>query len=689
MSNKDYLIFVSYRGSDEMWGTELVFDSMKAAFGEDAVFKAGNSIPAGERWKKTLLDKAKSCPVMLVCIGPGWLTATASDGSQRIYAPDDWVRREIETSKTAGNIVVPVLLGDDNKVKIPPRESLPESIRDLFDNQARRLVPGGGLALTLPELIESLTKSEPELAKRRRAHSAAASTAQTPSATGRDSIRTDGGDIIKTSGNVQTGTRNTQTGRDNIGGNRIGGKNNRVIGGIHFWGSASPEIMRELLNLGSFEQQEAEEQDTRATERPAPRKAEATGQYVGAVELLTSDKGYIREAGVHELERIALGSAEDHAAIMHVLNSYADEISLQQEPDATKPPRDVTTAIMALGKINREYEVRPDKKYSTPQIIFRSKNWASGNFMWGSYSRANFNHTDLSKAWFLGARVSEASFASADLSGASFSKADLRGADLSEANLSGANFIRANFRSVVEIPEELDDEILEEEEKDIDEAGPVFPDRSKGAHIAYTQLTRANLTGADLSGADLAMVFLLGADLTNAKLVIAKVLVSYLIGAKLRNADLTGADLRGAKFSAADFDDSDLDFIENSLHGDIDVAGLPAADFTGAKLTGADFTEANLANVNLTGAYLIGARLQDANLTGADLRAAKLRPVDLTDDDLVELEARGVDADDIEDLPSRPDVDLTGANLTGALWDNDWIPEGWMLDEGSLRPAHT
>ena len=74
-----HLIFISYRGSDQNWAAELVYARMTEAFGTDAVFKAGNALRAGENFPPILKKEAASCPVMLACIGPGWLTATAPD----------------------------------------------------------------------------------------------------------------------------------------------------------------------------------------------------------------------------------------------------------------------------------------------------------------------------------------------------------------------------------------------------------------------------------------------------------------------------------------------------------------------------------------------------------------------------------------------------------------------------------
>lgn len=125
MADGDHLIFINYRGLDQHWGTELVYARLTEAFGTDAVFKAGNALPLGEEFPPALLREATSCPVMLVCIGPGWLTATEPDGSRRLDSPGDWVREEIATSLQAGNNVVPLLIGNLDEVALPTLGSPP------------------------------------------------------------------------------------------------------------------------------------------------------------------------------------------------------------------------------------------------------------------------------------------------------------------------------------------------------------------------------------------------------------------------------------------------------------------------------------------------------------------------------------------------------------------------------------
>ena len=202
---RSHLIFISYRGSDQNWATELVYARMTEAFGVNVVFKAGNSLWAGEEFPATLRSEAASCPVMLACIGPGWLTATAPDGSRRLDSPNDWVREEIAISLRSGNHLVPLLLGNRNEVEVPKPDLVPESIRAMVHRQALWLAPGRGLEVTVPMLVDQLAELVPELAERRRGRSTAlpASAAQAP---GDEGPRTESSLLSRTSTTSTTTT---------------------------------------------------------------------------------------------------------------------------------------------------------------------------------------------------------------------------------------------------------------------------------------------------------------------------------------------------------------------------------------------------------------------------------------------------------------------------------------------------
>ncbi|MEY9932550.1 hypothetical protein ABH926_007201 [Catenulispora sp. GP43] len=159
-------VFISYRGGDAAWAPDLVYTALKAEFGEEAVFKAGFNLRAGDEYPPVLEDRAASCPVMLVCIGPRWVAAQNADGTRRLDDSNDWVRREIELALRNGNVVIPLLLGNPDEISIPAPQNLPPDLAPLVNRQAFRLEPGGRLRMTLPDLIAQLVKLVPELGRR-------------------------------------------------------------------------------------------------------------------------------------------------------------------------------------------------------------------------------------------------------------------------------------------------------------------------------------------------------------------------------------------------------------------------------------------------------------------------------------------------------------------------------------------
>jgi len=73
---------------------------------------------------------------VIVVIGKSWLSISDDVGRRRIDLPDDWVRREIETSLKEGKKILPLLI---DGAGWPAREALPSSIANLIDTQRRRI----------------------------------------------------------------------------------------------------------------------------------------------------------------------------------------------------------------------------------------------------------------------------------------------------------------------------------------------------------------------------------------------------------------------------------------------------------------------------------------------------------------------------------------------------------------------
>jgi TIR domain len=102
-------IFINYRGEDSQTAAALIDRELAARFGSDQVFLDCRSIPAGSDFVEELLGRVRSCSVLLVVIGPRWLTLADEAGQRRIDDPQDWLRREIVEAFAHARRVIPVL----------------------------------------------------------------------------------------------------------------------------------------------------------------------------------------------------------------------------------------------------------------------------------------------------------------------------------------------------------------------------------------------------------------------------------------------------------------------------------------------------------------------------------------------------------------------------------------------------
>src|SRR5262249_18843501 len=153
-------VFISYRGEDSDTAAVLIDRELSARLGSDRVFLDSRSIPAGVDFEKELLGRLRACSVLLVVIGPRWLSLADAAGRRRIDDPRDWIRREIVEALTGGLRVVPVLTGDAG---LPAQADLPQDIAGL---SRRQYVPlrCRYTSVDLAFLVERITEADPELA---------------------------------------------------------------------------------------------------------------------------------------------------------------------------------------------------------------------------------------------------------------------------------------------------------------------------------------------------------------------------------------------------------------------------------------------------------------------------------------------------------------------------------------------
>ena len=110
-------IFISYRRDDVPAAAGRIFDELAHTYGHRAVFIDYASLTLGEELEH-ILDQLRTCKVLLVVIGPNW-------NPNRLHQEGDYVRREIETARAGGLIVIPLLV---SRTTPPLRDEIPTSL---------------------------------------------------------------------------------------------------------------------------------------------------------------------------------------------------------------------------------------------------------------------------------------------------------------------------------------------------------------------------------------------------------------------------------------------------------------------------------------------------------------------------------------------------------------------------------
>ena len=129
-------IFIAYRQADtKAWAISLR-DDLSEVFGDDQVFLDKDTLRAGN-WREQVQAALDRCKVVLVVIGPRWLTITDDQNRPRINLADDVHRQEIALALGRSDLmVIPVLVDD---APMPRAEQLPPDLRQLTDQQARKI----------------------------------------------------------------------------------------------------------------------------------------------------------------------------------------------------------------------------------------------------------------------------------------------------------------------------------------------------------------------------------------------------------------------------------------------------------------------------------------------------------------------------------------------------------------------
>jgi hypothetical protein len=136
MSENLNLIFIAYRREDSAYLVDALCSELKKKFGETRVFQDEPAMHAGN-WRRQIDDALKQCCVMLVVIGPQWLSIKDESGVRRLDRVEDVHRWEIATALSRENVTVIPVRADG--VAMPKAADLPIDIRLLADQQSREL----------------------------------------------------------------------------------------------------------------------------------------------------------------------------------------------------------------------------------------------------------------------------------------------------------------------------------------------------------------------------------------------------------------------------------------------------------------------------------------------------------------------------------------------------------------------
>ena len=105
-------IFISYRrhGEGAGYGGRIA-DNLVEKFGAEQCFRDVADIESGVDFVKTIQEAVSACEILIVVIGPDWISQKLQLGGRRLDDPRDFVRLEVAAALDRDIRVIPVLVG--------------------------------------------------------------------------------------------------------------------------------------------------------------------------------------------------------------------------------------------------------------------------------------------------------------------------------------------------------------------------------------------------------------------------------------------------------------------------------------------------------------------------------------------------------------------------------------------------
>jgi tetratricopeptide (TPR) repeat protein len=126
-------VFISYRRIDTNWAAVSLRNHIGRTLAGLRVFMDIESIEPGEDFVEAINRSVDQCQVMLVVIGPNWLTVSDNFGQRRLDNANDFVRLEIIRALEKGIRLIPLLV---DVAGMPPENVLPKPLRPLSRKNA-------------------------------------------------------------------------------------------------------------------------------------------------------------------------------------------------------------------------------------------------------------------------------------------------------------------------------------------------------------------------------------------------------------------------------------------------------------------------------------------------------------------------------------------------------------------------
>lgn len=149
------MLFINFRVGDGEDKAAWLDSALSMIFGDDRVFRSSKSIALGHDYEPIMWGAVENCSAMIAVIGEKWL----SGFKERLFAPDDVVRREIAAVLAAGKPVIPVL---GHGGRMHKADELPEDLAGLAKCQYVRLTYRD--PHMIPGLVDRLIDDVPDLA---------------------------------------------------------------------------------------------------------------------------------------------------------------------------------------------------------------------------------------------------------------------------------------------------------------------------------------------------------------------------------------------------------------------------------------------------------------------------------------------------------------------------------------------